>query len=736
MTQDPREKVYNGCFNDGDAGWFSANAQMSTVDGKLRVEVPGGTGQPFDVIVGQNDVLLRRGASYTLAFTASANRPVRVKAQVQLSHPPFTAALSHDVALDTEQRHTFTFTSNLDTDRGQVAFQLGGNRDGWFFFADDVSLVGGDPVPPYVPDTGPRVRVNQLGYLPFGPKRATIVTDAPEPIPWRVNNSDGCSVASGTSTLHGVDESSGQRVHTVDFGGFTDVGSGYTLSADEQTSYPFEISASLYDKLRFDALHFFYIQRSGIPIDDALAPGYARVAGHVGVPPNKGDTDVPCQPGVGDYRLDVRGGWYDAGDHGKYVVNGGITTYQLLSQFERTKTAAVVASDALGDGSLRIPERGNAVPDILDEARWELEFLLRMQVPAGKPRAGMAHHKVHDQVWTGLPLYPHEDDKLRELHPPSTAATLNLAAVAAHAARLYPPFDPAFARHCLDAATTAWKAAHTNPEIHARPEDTIGGGPYDDGEVNDERYWAAAELFITTGEQTYLDVLRASPHWAGDVFGPHGFSWQSVAALGRLDLATVPSQLPAADREAARASVRSAADDYLRTARGQAYGMPLSPDEYNWGSNSTVLNKLVVIATAFDLTGDQKYRDGVLEGLDYIFGRNALNQSYVTGYGEHHSHNQHSRLFGRQADPTFPPPPAGSLAGGPNTGLQDPKAKRLLLDHTAKPAKPPKQQFCYIDDIESYSTNEVAINWNSALSWVISFTADQRDGGDGLRRRY
>ncbi|MET7762211.1 glycoside hydrolase family 9 protein [Streptomyces sp. NPDC005393] len=730
MAQDPLERVFNGGFGEGTDGWFASEAApVSVVDGKLCADVPGDTHQPSDVIIGQNDIWLQRDKPYALSFTASASQPVRVKVQVQLSDEPWTAELSQDIALGPEQRHTCTFTSRVDTDRAAVSFQIGGNPAAWRFRVDDVSLTGGDPLPPYVPDTGSRVRVNQVGYLPFGPKRATVVTDATEPIPWQVNNGAGITVASGTSTPRGVDASSGQQVHTVDFSAVTEDGTGYTLSADGETSYPFDISASAYDQLRSDALHFFYVQRSGIAIDDALAPGYARPAGHVGVTPNQGDTSVPCQPGVGDYQLDVRGGWYDAGDHGKYVVNGGIAAYQLLSQFERTRNAPVARPDALGDGSLRVPERGNGVPDILDEARWELEFLLRMQVPAGRPLAGMAHHKVHDEKWTGLPLRPEEDSQPRKLHPPSTAATLNLAATAAQGARLYAPFDPDFAARCLTAARTAWAAAQAHPAILASKTDTIGGGAYDDAHVSDEFYWAAAELFITTGEQTFFDALRASPHWTGEVFPPSGFSWQDVAALGRLDLATVPSLLPDADRDAARASVRAAADQYLATAREQAYGMPLTKDEYLWGSNSSVLNKLAVIATAFDLTGDERYRDGVVEGLDYLFGRNALNQSYVTGYGEHHSHNQHSRLYAHQITPASPAPPAGSIAGGPNTGLEDPKARRVLIDRTVDPLKRPEPQFSYIDDIQSWSTNEITINWNSALSWVISFVADQRDGG-------
>ncbi|GAA2592558.1 cellulase [Dactylosporangium fulvum] len=745
MAQESREQVFNGCFNDNDtAGWFAAGGagvQMSAVDGKLRVQVPGGTSNKFDVIVGQNDIALRNGKEYTLSFTASASEPVTVgvRAQVQVDHTfPGTFENSDVNVTPSQQQHQFTFVCTLDnTDNGQLAFQFGGHPNDCTFFLDDVSLVGGDPVRPSVPDTGPRVRVNQVGYLPFGPKRATVVTDAPEPIPWRVTDSAGNRVASDSSTPRGEDPSSGQKVHTVDFSDLTQPGIGYKLSAAGEDSIPFDISDSLYDRLRSDALHFFYLQRSGIDIRADLAPGpkYVRPAGHIGVPhdphdgvpPNQGDKDVPCQPAVCDYTLDVQGGWYDAGDHGKYVVNGGIAVYQLLSQFERAmhRTVNGAVPEALRDGGLRVPERGNGVPDILDEARWALEFLLRMQIPAGMPFAGMAHHKVHDDKWTDLPCAPHADPQRRELHPPSTAATLNLAAVAAQAARLYDRFDNAFADGCLAAARTAWTAAQAHPAMFASPEDSSGGGPYDDDNVDDEFYWAAAELFLTTGEDTYLDALRVSPYRTGDAFGTSGFDWKYVAGLGRLDLATVTGSkpLPDADRDFARASVRAAADRYLAAVRDHPYGVPLTDGEYIWGSNSVALNKLVVMATAFDLTGDTMYRDGVLEGLDYIFGRNALNQSYVTGYGEQHSKNQHSRIYAHQRDPNFPPPPPGAIAGGPNTGLQDPKARKTLVG-TQKGAPLPKPQFCYLDDIMSWSTNEVAINWNAALSWVTSFAAD------------
>ncbi|MFF0720028.1 glycoside hydrolase family 9 protein [Micromonospora sp. NPDC003816] len=719
------EQITNGDFSTGVSPWFSfGTGPLGVTDGQLCTTVAGGLANPWDAGIGQDAVALVAGAEYTLGFDVTATPGSAVTAVLQLGNAPYTGYYSVTAAATpTQQRVERTFVAPEDDERAQLIFQVGGAAEGQTVCLDNVSLRGGNPPEPYVPDTGPRVRVNQVGYLPGGPKNATVVTDATEALPWQLRAASGSVVASGTTTPRGVDAASDQNVHSVDFSGYRTPGQGLTLAVDGEVSHPFDISGALYERLRSDALQFFYIQRSGIAIDgDLVGEEYARPAGHLGVAPNQGDTDVPCQAGVCDYRLDVRGGWYDAGDHGKYVVNGGIATYQLLSTFERTKNAATAGfGAALGDSTLRVPERDNGVPDILDEARWELEFLLRMQVPAGKPLAGMVHHKIHDRNWTGLPLQPEDDPEPRELHPPSTAATLNLAAVAAQCARLFAPYDATFAQRCGTAAKTAYAAAKANPTRYASPTDGNGGGAYDDSNVTDEFYWAAAELYLTTGERAYLTDLTASAHHTGDVFDVRGFGWQSVAALGRLDLATVPNGLPAADLARVRASVTTAADGYLAEIQRQAYGLPMPGDagSYFWGGNGNVINNAVVLATAFDLTREAKYRDGAVQAMDYIFGRNALNISYVTGWGEHAAENQHSRIFGHQLDPSMPKPPVGSLAGGPNAALQDPFVEQLLAGCAP--------MFCFVDDIASYSTNEVAINWNSALTWISSFLADQGD---------
>ncbi|MCL6670207.1 glycoside hydrolase family 9 protein [Streptomyces panaciradicis] len=565
------------------------------------------------------------------------------------------------------------------------------------------------------------VRVNQVGYLPDGPKRATVVTSSTQSLTWQLRSASGTVVASGSTVPRGADAPSGQSVQLADFSSYQGTGTGYVLSVDGSDSDPFDIRADLYDGLRSDAMAFFYHQRSGIAIDASLVgSAYARPAGHLGVSPNKGDTSVPCQSGVCDYTQDVRGGWYDAGDQGKYVVNGGISTWLVVNSFERAQRAGTDA--ALGDSTLRVPERGNGVPDVLDEARWELEFLMRMQVPAGKPYAGMAFHKIHDAAWTGIPTRPDQDAQPRELHRPSTAATLNLAATAAQCARVFRPYDSAFADRCLAAARRAWTAAQANPAMYAPDSDSTGGGAYGDSQVTDEFYWAAAELYATTGESTYRDAVTSSSwHTSAGAFTPYGFGWADTAALGRLTLATVPNGLPASDLARIRASVVSAADGHLSTMAGQGYAVPIPKDGYFWGSNSEAADNAVVMAVAGELTGDARYRAGVLESMDYLLGRNAIGQSYVTGYGERSSHNQHHRFWAHQLDASLPNPPAGSLAGGPDSALQDPVAQEKLAG--CAPAA------CYIDDIGSYSTNEVAINWNAPLAWLAAYAADRPSGG-------
>ncbi|MFE2881033.1 glycoside hydrolase family 9 protein [Streptomyces sp. NPDC059272] len=708
----PYERVLNGTFDNGKTSWWSSGNTPSTVtSGRLCADVPAGTVNVWDSMIGQNDIPLEAGQPYTLRFTASATRDVSIHAVLQLPAAPFTTTLNKTAALTTAPK-TFQFTGNSTAAdlHAQLSFQQGGAAQPFTLCLDDVSLTGGAIPPGGGRDFGSPVRTNQYGYAVHGPKKASIVNAATKPVRWRLLNASGAVVTSGRTHVQGTDAASGDHVHIADFSSVRKAGTGYTLVVGDATSHPFAIAENPYQALSKDSLGYFYDVRSGTPIEARYAgAAYARPAAHIGVAPNKGDTDAPCLPGTCDYSLDVQGGWYDAGDQGKYVVNGALAAWQLMDSYERSRAQGDIAG--LRDGLLSIPENHNGVPDVLDESRWETEFLLTMQVPAGEPLAGMVHHKVHDLAWTALPTRPDQDSQPRYLHAPSTAATLNLAAAGAQCARVWARYDAAFAHRCLTAAETAWKAALDHPDVYAPSDDSVGGGAYADTDVTDEFSWAATELYATTHDRAYLPRIDTE-------ITPAGFSWRDTGALADLTVVRLPSRFPARTVAAARKRVLAVADGFVRDERSQGYPNPDLPSDgaYVWGSNSVTANNALVIATAYDLTHRDGYRSAVLESMDYLLGRNALNQSFVTGYGTQASHNQHNRIWAHQIDPNLPNPPAGSLAGGPDSALQDPVAQQNLVG--CAPAT------CYIDDIYSYSTNEVAINWNSALAWVATFAAD------------
>lgn len=572
---------------------------------------------------------------------------------------------------------------------------------------------------------GACLHVNQLGYLAGGPVGATLATTAAEPVPWRLVGEDGAVLATGVTTPRGFDPTAGEAVHVIEVptGVVAGPATGLRLEADGELSPPFAVGGDLYGPLLADALRVFTLQRSGVEIGPEIAgPAYARAAGHVDVAPNAGDGAVRPLPAggattregldlyegwTGDYVVDGRGGWYDAGDQGKYVVNAGISVAQLLGLVERSRRAGR-------------PD-GPAERLALDEARFELDWMLRMQVAPGLPLAGLVHHKLHDERWTGLPTLPAEDPQTRYVHRPSTAATLNLAAVAAQGARVLAAQDPAFAARLLAAARTAYDAAQAHPVLLAPDTNVLadaGGGPYDDIEIDDEWYWAAVELFLTTGEARFATDLCANPyHLDGgkDAFPEVGFDWRDVSAWARMQLATVPSVLP--ERRDVRAELVAAADAAIAAAR--PFGHLYAPvgDAYAWGSNGMVANRAAVVAAAYEVSGDPRHRAAALAGIDYLLGRNALGLSYVTGHGTRFVRHQHSRWYAGALDPALPDAPPGTLSGGPNSAVQDDVSRALA----GSPA-----QRCYVDDIGAWAVNEMTINWNAALAWLVAFAVGEQ----------
>lgn len=716
----------NATFDGGKSvPWTSsftapARGKAKVIDGALCLTIEDRGVNPWDAQLRHREMVAQEGHTYTASFKIWANQTSMGRVKLGMSGPPYGEYWYQDVPLTTEKktvRSTFTMRGK-DDPTVELAFHLGGRLAQnatmpLVVCIDDVYLSDPEFTPPPAEAEAPvsNVRVNQLGYLLKGPKIATYVTDKKEPLAYQLKEGETV-VASGETVPFGPDPASGDSVHTIDFSEVNKEGE-FVLVVGDDVSPPFSIKERLYSELKRDAIKYFYHNRSGVPIElpYAVEERWTRPAGHA-----ESDKAVRCAQDAGcDYSLDVSGGWYDAGDFGKYVVNGGFSVWMLLNAWERAELKKTSA--ALGDGTLQIPESKNGIPDLLDEAAFELDFFLKMQVPEGKPHAGMVHHKIHDVNWTALGLRPDESEKQmeRRLRPVSTAATLNAAATLAQGARIFARFDPARSKKYLEAARRAYRAAEKEPKLFIGPEDTTGGGPYDDKNVSDEFYWAEVELFLATQEDEFKKKFLASPLHQASGLGGEGFYWRETAGLGLLSLATHRNVLSAQERAQVEKKLLFAADRLLEIQAKQGYRIPVGHEHgYYWGSNGALLNELVVLAVASDIGPEEKYRKAATIGFDYLLGRNALGQSYITGYGHRPLKNPHHRFWAHQAVSSFPEPPPGAVSGGPNSQIQDPYTEASGLAGCAP-------QRCFVDHIDAYSVNEVAINWNAALGWFAIY---------------
>ena len=659
------------------------------------------------------------------------------------------------------------------------------------------------------------VRINQVGYYPKSQKRATYATSSEKSaVSFSVKDSSGKSVFTGTGKVVGYDKDAGDYCQILDFSSVTEPGT-YTIEVDDKSntfknkktgetydmwkSHEFVIGDDVYDGVLRNAMNYYYQNRSGMDIEEQYItsynpndPGGKKKLAHKGGHAPSDEAYVQSEwvksygqefDGDKGTTVDCVGGWYDAGDHGKYVVNGGISVWTLQNMFERSKINKQDSKWADGK-AMTIPQSynvgnikfdGTGSPDVLDEARVELEWMFNMIVTSkdtewGSKCKGLVYHKMHDHKWTGLATKPFdyqtEWKTTRIVKPPTYAATFNMIACAAQAARLWEPYDSAFAKKCLDNAKSSWDAVmamkskwqikegtwKTDPQF-APLDQAIGGGGYGDSYVEDDAYWAACELFATTGDSEYYDFLSAYKNKndgdghdkAFDITTSLGggenngsfssFNWGCTAGLGTISL-YLSDKTSAADKKTIAANIETAAKTYVDFENKSTNGMGIPyvgttftdeincPGEtiegYEWGSNSFVINNAMVMAYAYDITKDAKYMNGVTTALDYIFGRNGLGFSFVTGYGTYHSNNPHHRYWSYELDHDFPMAPSGVMSGGCGAGLQDPYVGGLGYQR-GKTAS----QKCFVDSIEAWSVNEVTINWNAPFAWAISFLEDE-----------
>jgi endoglucanase len=536
------------------------------------------------------------------------------------------------------------------------------------------------------------VALNQVGFLPGRVKRAAVVLSAVDagPVAFRVvEAASGAVVFDGKVSAARMDAASGDAVAWADFSELKEPGR-YRVEACGVKSDAFAVGDDVYRHALWLTTRAYYGQRCGCAVD--LGGGYKHAACHA-----KGAYHATSGRS-GPVRN--AGGWHDAGDYGRYVVNSGITTGTLLWAWE-------MYPEALRGMKLEIPESGGRVPDFLAEVRWNLEWMLSLQ-----DADGGVWHKQTSEAFCGF-VMPQDDAMTSYVIGTgaapykSTAATADLASVAGIAARCYREFDAGFADRCLAAAKKAWTWAMANQNVVFRNPPGITTGEYGDRNLSDELLWASAELFRTTGEAEFEKAfLTGLP----DDLAIGSPGWNSVAPMAYWTYAMTDRRGKAGD--VARMQIATATADAVRVriARAQenGYGNTLRVEGYHWGSNGDVGNDALLLMVAHRLQPNAAAVEAALGNLHYLVGCNCHGVSWVTQLGARpfmHPHHRPSQADGIEA------PWPGMLSGGPNQYGGDPVAN-------AVPKQPPMKM--WVDDWRAYSMNEIAINWNAPLVFLLA----------------
>lgn len=557
-----------------------------------------------------------------------------------------------------------------------------------------------------------QIFVNQVGYFTQAKKIAIMKKETDFLV---VDKTTGDTVYQGHSTLvkDSIDKNSGDIVYYADFSNLKTPGR-YVIKATDHTDSPcFTVGDNVYEPVCDAVLKMFYFQRCGMELEEKYAGVYKHPACHLGKAKVYGDTSNNGAP----RGLEMTGGWHDAGDFGRYTTAGAVALGHLLYAYEYVPEAFT--------RSINIPESGNGVPDILNECRYELEWMLKMQLEDGS-----VYHKV-----TALRFAPYEmpeDDKDEQyLFAVSSMAVADFAAIMSVASRVYAKYDKAFADKTWKAAKRAYEFLRKHPEfIPFNNPEGILSGPYSDISDADERVWAAAEMLRMDKDATeperaeyikmVLDRLsgeetKTALGW-GDVSGFAGLT----LILGKRETATDKDCILAniGDDQSLDELFDKAERAYINDAKwlltiqeDEAYSCSMMDWCYMWGSNMVLLNHAIILCVAHYVTGDNKYLEAANNNLHYLLGRNALGVSYVTGMGERAFKNPHNRPT--VADGIEEPFP-GLVSGGPNRHPGDDRAIMEIPKGT-----PPMK--CFVDHQDAYSVNEIAIYWNSPAVFVTAY---------------
>ncbi len=533
------------------------------------------------------------------------------------------------------------------------------------------------------------VHANQVGYYTNGIKRAIVVGGGSEF--WLVDSTTGQVVYIGKveKGSEGVDATSGEIVCYADFSDFTTAGNYFlALEGGAVLSYPFDIKDGVYADTMNTVLHSYYHLRCGTEQPEQYAGSHAHAACHTYDSQIWNGWDSSATP----VYKNVSGGWHDAGDYSKSPYSGSIGISKMFCAY-------ILNPEIFGDDT-NIPERGNGIPDILDEARYEIEFMLKMQYEdGGVPHTVFPHkHAAHN-------TFEDEDKQMYYIYPAGYEATGAFASVCAWAYRLYKEYDSEFASTCLEAAKRAYEYLDEHPEDKLYQEFgyTNGYGSLMGGTANttkDERYAAAIQLYLSCGEKRYLQsakmicssFTRVSEYFNNDFasFAYVAYKFDTSSAYERDKWAT----------EVIEETLLEGAKTLSEEAKKNPYGLA-----YNlfWRSMNTIMiRNAVLMQVAMLIDPSLDYSTEIQSNINYILGTNPQNMSWVTGVGEYAVTNLHYRrgpYSGRIALP-----PAGFVPFGAGAYEYAKEAYAKLSDYFSPDIAPMK---CYImENCDNHTMSE------------------------------
>ncbi len=685
--------IANGDFSEGIGTWMTylngGDGSIGVNDqGQMEIDVQRCGDLDYSVQAYYDGFALDKGGVYHFAFDMAVDTPRTVVWRMQINGGDYHEYFTDSIQATTELTHyEYDLTMEQDSDPApRLCFNVGkydGDGDlGAHKIAidnlelrltDDSNVVKGE-----ANEDTTQIRLNQVGYQPQDFKKAVFTSDSIGNEFEVVKAGSGESVFKGQITDKKMNENSGENTGVGDFSQVTTPGTYQIISEGLADSYEFTISDDAYADLLKSLTYMVEMQKCG-ELPGTAGGEFAHPACHNTKATVYGTSE----------KIDVSGGWHDAGDYGRYVVSGAKAAADLLIAYEEYPQAFGMDQTA-----------PDSIP-VLSLTKYELDWMLKMQ------RAdGGVYHKVTCANFPGT-VMPQDETEELIVSPVSNAATGDFAAVMAMAARLYKD-DSGYANTCLEAAKKAYSylQEHKRERGFKNPDDIVTG-EYPDMNCQDEIVWSAAELFKTTGDASYEADLQEEMSKAN----LKGFGWAAVGGYGCYSYMTNEKANPQI-KDALMAKWNEALDEAVNAANNDAYDCSIT-GEYPWGSNMTVANNGMMFALASKLDGvkgtekEKQYLQLADAQLSYLLGNNATGYCFVTGYGSkspEHTHHRPSQALGK----TMP----GMLVGGPDSNLEDPYATAVLKD------KPRAK--CYVDNDQSYSCNEITIYWNSPMVALLA----------------